>query len=186
MTRTAFTDLSLRLLAATCLLASTEPALAQESTGALRDWIGVWRTVDTYHPPNGSPTVEEGVRTCELVMREAYLQCDTVVERDGTVRRVYRFLLNYNRTTQRFEMLSLWSNVPHKLVQQLTPDAQRRRWTFSNLAVIGDDEPMALHWSELVFESRDRIVWTGRRITAATTDPSTAPLSFQETWTRLR
>jgi len=26
--------------------------------------------------------------------------------------------------------------------------------------VIGDDEPMSNHWSELVFEDPDRIVWT--------------------------
>lgn len=83
-------------------------------------------------------------------------------------------------------MVSLWSNVPHKLVQRLTPDAQHRRWTFSNLAVIGDTDPISPHWSELVFETRDRIVWTGRRITAADADPAAAPLSFQETWTRLR
>ena len=39
--------------------------------------------------------------------------------------RTYRFLINYNRNTSRFEMLSLWSNVPHKAVHIMTPDEAR-------------------------------------------------------------
>jgi hypothetical protein len=82
-------------------------------------------------------------------------------------------------------MLSIWSNVPHKAVQKLTPEATHQRWTIENIAVIGDDEPMAPHWSELIFETRDRVVWTGRRLSAATADPAAAPISFREVWTRV-
>jgi hypothetical protein len=124
--------------------------------------------------------VERAVRTCELVMRGTYLQCESVVTRADGRDRTYRFLLNRSPTMARFEMLSLWSNVPHKLAQVLTPDATRRRWHIENLAVIGDPETSA-HWSDLVFESDDRIVWTGRRVSAGV-DPATAPLSFVETW----
>jgi hypothetical protein len=159
--------------------AQPAPNLAE----AMRDWIGVWQTEDTYQPVSGQPTVERGVRTCGLVMQNAYLQCETVVSA-GARSRTYRFLINYNRTTSRFEMLSLWSNVPHKLVQKLTPDRDGQRWIIENVAVIGDDEPMGLHWSELVFESPHRIVWTGRRLSAPTDNPSTAPISFREVWTR--
>lgn len=115
-------------------------------------------------------------------MRGTYLQCESVVTRPDGRDRTYRFLLNYNATMSRFEMLSLWSNVPHKLVQVLTPDGTRRRWHVEHLAVIGDPEP-ASHWSELVFESAERIVWTGRRVTAGV-DPARAPISFVETWRR--
>ena len=59
----------------------------------------------------------------------------------------------------------------------------RRRWQFTNVAVIGDDEPMSNHRSELVFESNERIVWTGRRV-APGGDFATSPLAFVETWTR--
>ena len=158
--------------------AAQTPTVAQ----AMRDWIGVWQTEDTYYPASGQPIVERAVRTCALVMNDAYLQCETVSA--GARSRTYRFLVNYNRNTSRFEMLSIWSNVPHKAVASLTPDAAGIRWTMENVAVIGDDEPMSPSWSELVFESRDRIVWTGRRVTAATTDPRTAPVSFREVWTR--
>jgi hypothetical protein len=158
---------------------------AGPSTAWLSPWVGTWDTEDTYFPAAGGSTVERGVRTCAFVMRNTYLQCETVVERERTGR-VYRFLLNYNATTARFEMLSLWSNVPHKLVQRVTPDEERRRWTFANLAVVGDSDPLSPHWSELVFEAPDRIVWTGRRVQDQTTNPATAPLSFKELWRRRR
>jgi hypothetical protein len=152
------------------------------STAWLQPFVGVWATEDTYHPASGQPTVERAVRTCALVMRGSYLQCESVVTRPDGRDRTYRFLLNYNPTMSRFEMLSLWSNVPHKLAQVLTPDAARRRWHVENLAVIGDPE-LTTHWSELVFDGDDRIVWTGRRV-AAGGDPASAPISFVETWRR--
>jgi hypothetical protein len=148
----------------------------------LQPFVGVWDTEDTYHPVSGQPIVERAVRTCELVMRGSYLQCESVVTRADGRDRTYRFLLNYNSTMSRFEMLSLWSNVPHKVVQALTPDVTRRRWHIENVAVIGDPAP-ASHWSDLIFESADRIVWTGRRVTAGV-DPARAPISFVETWRR--
>ena len=161
------------------------PILAQDapSTAWLQSFVGVWATEDTYYPVSGQPIVERAVRTCELVMRGSYLQCESVVTRGDGRDRTYRFLLNYNRTMSRFEMLSLWSNVPHKVAQVLTPDAARRRWRVENLVVIGDLEA-ATHWSELVFDSDDRIVWTGRRV-AAGGDPASAPISFVEAWRRV-
>ncbi len=53
------------------------------------------------------------------------------------------------------------------------------------LAVISDDEPLSPHFSELVFERPDRIVWTGRRVTN-NGDPAAAPISFVETWAQRR
>src|SRR5262249_2153299 len=97
--------------------------------------------------------------------------------------RTYRFLINYNRNTSRFEMLSLWSNVPHKAVQSMTPDDARAHWTIEDIAVIGDDGSPSRHWSELAFEGADRIIWTGRRVRDKE-DPRSAPVSFVETWTR--
>jgi hypothetical protein len=158
---------------------------AQPATDSLAPFVGVWQTVDTYHPVKGEPIVEHATRTCEMVMRASYLQCETVVTRPNGGGRTYRFLINYNRTMQRFEMLSLWSNVPHKVVQVMTPNGARDRWTLRELAVVGDDEPMSPHHSELVFERGDRIVWTGRRVTSGG-DPASAPISFVETWTKQR
>ena len=160
-------------------------AVAQPATDWLSPFVGVWDTVDTYYPAKGEPIVERATRTCEMVMRGTYLQCETVADRPGGRGRTYRFLINYNRTSQRFEMLSLWSNVPHKAVQSLSPNDARDRWLIREVAVIGDDEPLAPHYSELVFERSDRIVWTGRRVTTGV-DPSSAPLSFVETWARQR
>lgn len=156
---------------------------AQPTLAWLDPLVGVWDTEDTYYPVSGDATVERGVRTCMRVMRDSYLQCETTVDRGEGRGRAYRFVANYNQTVKRFEMMSIWSNVPHKLVQSLAPDSTRRRWRFENVAVVGDDEPMTAHWSELVVESPDVIVWTGRRVSPGG-DPATAPLSFRETWTR--
>ena len=164
-------------------LASTEPA-AQPAVSWLSPLHGVWATIDTYHPVSGEPIVERATRTCRTVMHDAYVECETVVARPDGTGRTYRFLINYNRTTSRFEMLSIWSNVPHKAVQTMAPNSGRDRWTIEDLAVIGDDGSSNEHWSELVIESADRIVWTGRRVTGGV-DPKAAPISFHETWTRL-
>ena len=158
---------------------------AQPATDWLTPFVGVWETIDTYQPVTGEPIVERATRTCDVVMRGSYLQCETVVSRPNGGGRVYRFLINYNRTMQRFEMLSLWSNVPHKAVQSMVPNDARDRWLMRELAVVGDDEPLSPHYSELVFERPDRIVWTGRRVTDGA-DPASAPISFVEIWTRQR
>lgn len=150
---------------------------------SLTPLIGVWETSDTYHPVSGSPSTERGVRTCEFVMRNTYVQCETVVTRANGGGRTYRFLINHNPDFNRFEMVSIWSNVSHKLIQAVVPNSQRTRWRFSNLDVIGLKEEPSAHWSELVFESSDRIVWTGRRIKGQK-NPSDASLSFVETWVR--
>ena len=149
----------------------------------LASLVGVWDTTDTYYPVTGSPIVENAVRTCEFVMRETYLQCETVVTRPAGGGRTYRFLINHNPDFSRFEMVSIWSNVRHKLVQALVPDDERRRWRISNLEVIGLREQSAEQHSELVVESSGRILWTGWRVKDGE-DPAAAKPSFVESWTR--
>ena len=99
-------------LLVTLFLSATQPA-----TDWLAPFVGVWETTDTYHPAKGEPVVERATRTCEMVMQGSYLQCESVATRPGSAGCTYRFLINYNRTAKRFEMLSLWSNVPHKAIQ---------------------------------------------------------------------
>jgi hypothetical protein len=163
------------------LLVFPSVCLAQPTVDWLSPLVGVWETVDTYNPVTGAPIVERAVRTCRMVMHGAYLECETVVTRPNGTGRTYRFLINHNRNTARFEMLSIWSNVPHKAVHSMTPSANRDRWVLEDVAVVGDEA--ADHWSELVVEGSARIVWTGRRV-AAGGDPRTSPISFSETWTR--
>jgi hypothetical protein len=148
---------------------------------ALQPLIGVWDTHDTYHPETGASIVERGVRTCQLVMHSSYVQCETIAPRPNGRERSYRFLINFNPDSSRYEMLSIWSNIPPKLVQQLTPSDDYRRWRITNIAIVGA-EP-SHHWSELVVESAQRIVWTGRRVRVGQ-NPADAPVSFRETWTR--
>jgi hypothetical protein len=173
-----------RFLLLACVMgACTTVVFAQPAVSWLDPLVGVWDTEDTYYPVSGKPSVERGVRSCARVLHDIYLRCETIVPRPDGRGRSYWFLANYNATEERFEMLSLWSNVPHKAVQALTPDAERRRWRVVNVAVIGDGGGSNDHWSELVIESPVQIVWTGRRV-APGGDPATSPLSFLETWTK--
>ena len=165
------------------LVTGVAQAQPQPSVAWLSPLIGVWATRDTYHPEKGDPIVEDATRTCRLVMHDAYLECESVVKRANGTGRTYRFLINYNRITSRFEMLSIWSNHPPKAVQSLAPNAARDRWILEDVAVVGDDE-QSDHWSELIIESGQRIVWTGRRVKGGI-DPRSAPISFSETWTRI-
>ena len=80
-------------------------ASAQSVAESFSPLVGTWETEDTYHPVDGPPQVETGVRTCRLVLRDQYLQCDTeAVNAEGT-ERSYRWMINYNRVLDRFEMV---------------------------------------------------------------------------------
>ena len=153
---------------------------AQTPLDPLRALLGVWETRDAYYPAAGDSSIETGVRTCELVMNDTYIQCETRARRAGGRERTYRFMINYNANTSRFEMLSIWSNVPHKAVYALTPLAETNRWRLTNVATIGIDDDGA-HFSDLTFESPVSITWTGRRVTPGQ-DPTDSPISFRETW----
>lgn len=169
------------LALATALLPSD--AAAQSVAEAFSPLLGTWETEDTYHPVDGPPSVETGIRTCRLVLRDQYLQCDTeAVNAEGT-ERSYRWMLNYNRILDRFEMLSVWSNVPFKSVSRLDALDDGHGWRLSSVALVGDNEEYPPSYSEMVVESGSRIVWTGRRITEGQ-PPEEAPISFIETWVR--
>ena len=156
---------------------------AQSEMSALEPLVGVWETEDTYHPVTGEPSVERGVRTCEFVLRDQYLQCQTAGINARGVERTYRWMINYNGVVNRYEMLSVWSNVPFKSVSALEPLEGERGWRLSGVALIGDTEPATPTYSEMVIEAPDRIVWTGRRISEGVAAED-APVSFIETWTR--
>jgi len=162
-----------------CAVQATAVA-AQSPLDPLRPLLGVWDTRDVYYPAAGDSSIETGVRTCEFVMNDTYIQCETRASRAGGRERTYRFMINYNRNTARFEMLSLWSNVPHKAVYALTAQPGTNRWRVIDVATIGVDDDGA-HFSDLVFESPVSINWTGRRV-ARGQDPAVAPISFRETW----
>ena len=154
--------LALGLTVVLFLLASAEAA-AQPAVSWLSPLVGAWA-----HDRHLSSRVRAS-RSSRAAAERAAWSCMTPIlsakrssrGANGTGR-TYRFLINYNRTTSRFEMLSIWSNVPHKAVQTLAPNSGRDRWIIEDLAVIGDDGSSNEHWSELVIESADRIVWTGQ------------------------
>ena len=156
---------------------------AQSAMDALQPLVGVWDTEDTYYPEDGGAIVESGVRTCRLVLRDQYLQCDTDATNAQGHHRTYRWMINYNSVMGRYEMLSVWSNVPFKAVSALEALDDDRGWLLRGVAVIGDTETGSPSYSEMVFEAADRIVWTGRRVSDGVL-PVDAPVSFIETWVR--
>ena len=156
---------------------------AQPGIDGFQPLVGVWDTEDTYHPADGPPIVETGVRTCSLVLRDQYLQCDTEAVNAQGVERTYRWMINYNSVMSRFEMLSIWSNVPFKAVSALEALEHDQGWWLRSVAVVGDTETDPPSYSEIVLETADSIVWTGRRVSDGVL-PEDAPVSFVETWIR--
>ncbi len=76
------------------LLAYPAIASAQPSAEWLTPLIGAWNTTDTYQPLQGAPIVENAIRTCRAVMRNSYVECETVVERPNGTGRAYRFVID--------------------------------------------------------------------------------------------
>ena len=171
------------LVLALVMIAAPRGLTAQSVSDDFGQLVGVWDTRDTYHPVDGPPLVETGVRTCRLALRDQYLQCDTEAVNARGIERTYRWMINYNRILDRFEMLSIWSNVPFKAVSALQDIEGQAGWRLASVAVVGSDEVDPPTYSELKIETPDRIVWTGRRVSEGVS-PEEAPVSFVETWTR--
>lgn len=170
------------MVLAAAMLVTPGDSKAQAPMDALRPWVGEWLTEDTYYPEHGNPSRERGVRTCRMVLHDRYLQCETIATNARGVERSYWFLVNHNADAGRFEMLSVWSNVPFKAVHELRRGGTDQAWRVTGLLMIGASEEN-VHYSDFVFDGPDRVTWTGRRVRAGLS-AADAPIAFVETWRR--
>lgn len=145
--------------------------------------VGTWDVQDEYQPADGPAIRESGVRVCTFIMQDTYIECRTTAQGASGRRREYRWFINYNGETRRYEFVALFSNVAIKDVKSFRTDETGRTWNIRNGTTSVDDGVERWHWATLAFDGDDRAVWTGYR-NAETDPPQTWVRTSRETWVR--
>lgn len=144
--------------------------------------IGTWDVDDVYHPTSGADIRETGVRTCGYVMQNRYVECVTRARNAAGREREYRWYFNYNAASERYETVEIFSNYPPKIVRTIRIDSTGLVWNIRTPSSFSDKIEQ-WSWSQLVFDGRDRAVWTGYR-NFETQSPRDWAESSRETWVR--
>ena len=96
----------------------------------LSSLIGAWNVDDTYQPPGAPPIRDVGVRTCAYVLMQRYIECTTRARNPETGReREYRWLINYNTESRRYDIVGVFSNYAGKVTQTFHVDSASGRGT---------------------------------------------------------
>ncbi len=148
---------SLYILALMLIATTSLPA---QSLRDIEILIGKW-TVEERH---ASGWWEKGERTCEWIMDSTYIQCETKARSSQGKERTYRFLINYNGQTGRFEMTGIYSNWPLKQHDAIRLDGTGMRWTLEEIAAVGETTERR---ATIIFTDRDNYSWTGRNLNRA-------------------
>src|SRR5688572_24214767 len=82
--------------------------------------IGKWKTEDIYMKGTPSELIDKGERTCQYILNDTYINCETISVNSTGARRKYQFLINYNNITGQYEMISIYSNWPMKRQDVIT------------------------------------------------------------------
>ncbi len=144
--------------------------------------LGTWDVYDLYQPPGAAPIREIGVRTCAWALRERYVECVTQARNAQGREREYRWLINYNPETGRYDLVGVFSNYLGKVNQTLRIDDTGKNWTIRAPSSI-DDGIERWSWALLVFEGDDRATWTTYR-NLETAAPTDWHVTTRETWRR--
>ena len=96
--------------------------------------------------------------------------------------REYRWLLNYNTETRRYDLVGVFSNYTGKVVQTIRIDSTGTVWNIRSPSSVSDGIEQ-WSWAQLVFESPNGAVWTGYR-NLETNAPGDWSVSTRETWVR--
>ena len=148
--------------------------------------IGTWDTEDVYRPITGREIREVGVRTCSLVLLERYVECVTRGRNATSGReREYRWFINFNRETNRYDIVGIFSNYTGKVTHTARIDSTGRVWNIRTPSSFTDEGIEQWSWAQLVFDGPDRAVWTGYR-NLETNAPTEWSVSTRETWVRRR
>jgi hypothetical protein len=168
-------------------LVTTSAARAQsQSTDPLRPLailIGTWDVDDVYQPLSGAEIREAGVRTCVYTLLDRYVECVTRARSASGREREYRWLINYNRETHRYDIVGIFSNYTGKVHHTVRIDSTGTVWNIRTPSSFTDDGIEQWSWAQLVFEGRDRAVWTAYR-NLETNAPTEWSVSTRETWVR--
>jgi hypothetical protein len=172
------------LLTLVPLVASSVAAQTQtdDPVRRLQPLIGTWEVDDTYRPISGREIRETGVRTCAYMLANRYVECVTRGRNASGREREYRWLINYNTETRRYDLVGIFSNYTGKVVQTIRIDSTGTVWNIRSPSSMSDGIEQ-WSWAQLVFESPNRAVWTGYR-NLETNAPGDWSVSTRETWVR--
>ena len=178
---------SLRPLVLLALAVITAPSAfaqtpADEAMRRLQPLIGTWDVDDTYRPIRGAEIREAGTRTCAYVLANRYVECVTRARNASGREREYRWMVNYNTETRRYDLVGIFSNWSGKVVQTIRIDSTGNVWNLRAPSSTSDGIEQ-WSWAQIVFESPDRAVYTSYR-NLETNAPSEWTLATRETWVR--
>ena len=177
---------ALALMIALGLLTASSLAVRAQSEDPVRrlqPLIGTWDVDDTYQPIRGNAIRETGTRTCAWMLANRYVECVTRGRNAASGReREYRWLINYNTETRRYDLIGIFSNYTGKVVQTIRIDSTGGVWNIRAPSST-DDGIEQWNWAQLVFESPNRAVWTSYR-NLETSAPSEWVVGTRESWLR--
>ena len=170
----------------TCLLfatlngASAADSETENPMGKLQWLLGNWTFED--NQVNGEYW-ERGTRDCVSVLHDQYIRCESIGVSNSGNERSYYFILGYNRTDQRYEMIGLTSSYPRQSLYAIevsddgkTLELQNHFWTAEGIEPLS---PATIHYNGV-----DKYVWEIRNGEA---DPETGrrAVGFVDTVTRV-
>jgi hypothetical protein len=160
------------------LLLAAAVAGAEPSIKDLGWMIGDWSFHDVSTEAAGFSYEERGIRSCRWALRDQYIRCES---QGGSAARprTYVSYINYNASAKRFEIMSIWSNHPPKLVQygQLSPDSREFRIRQAR-PERDDDGNVKESWAIMKFDGRETWTWdSGSRPEGAAND---GPVRFRD------
>jgi hypothetical protein len=146
--------------------------------------LGTWNVEDIYRPIGGGEIRETGVRTCAWVLQRRYVECVTQGRNPAGREREYRWFINYNTETNRYETAEVFSNYSGKIVRTFRIDSTGLVWNIrAPSSMNGGIEQWS--WAQLVFRGTDSATWTGYRNLETQSAREWAE-STRETWVRIR
>ena len=168
-------------MAWTILLALAATA-ADPSIKDLSWMIGDWAFHDVATEAAGFNYEERGTRSCRWALRDQYIRCES---QGGSAARSRSYVsyLNYNAAEKRFEMVSMWSNHPPKLVQfgELAASGRELRLRMP-AAQRDDDGKLKQSWAVWTFDGKSTWTWdSGSRVDGA---PDDGPVRFRDIATK--
>ena len=157
-------------------------AAASDPLRRLAILVGSWDVEDVYQPVSGAPIRETGVRRCAWALLDRYIECVTRARNASGREREYRWLINFDTQTKRYELTGVFNNVTFRIHQSIQIDSTGTVWNIRSPPYVNDGIEQ---WSgaQLRFDGNDRAVWTSYR-NLDTTPVTQWAQSSRETWVR--
>jgi hypothetical protein len=146
--------------------ALTLSAIAQEkSIHDLNMLIGKWKTEDVYMKGTSAELTDKGERTCRYMLNDTYINCETIAVNSRGVARKYQFLINYNKITGQYEMISIYSNWPMKRIDIISIHEGGKVLEMVGKPDVENNIEKRI-WGTLSFSDADHYTWQGKRNTS--------------------